>query len=137
MKALAIAALLLYATFAFGRDPKPTQSGTLVQMESVDCGMEQKGSKTLTGEILGTDAQHGKTHVLLCQEYTLQTEHVVYHIRPKDEKHPALLPVSTRAQFHLEKDKMKLSVEDLDGKEREYIVISMTPRETSPSAASR
>ena len=129
--------MLVCGTMAFARDAKPNQSGTLVKMESVDCGMEQKGSKTLTGEILGTDAQHGKSKVLLCQEYTLETDHVVYHIRPKDDKHPALLPVSTRAQFRLEKDKMKLSVEDLDGKERDYIVVSMTPRETTPAAGSR
>ncbi len=137
MKPVVLAAMLACASLAFARDAKPNQSGTLVQMESVDCGMEQKGSKTLTGELLGTDAQHGKTHVLLCQEYTLQTDHVVYHIRPKDDKHPALLPVSAHAQFRLEKDKMKLSVEDLDGKEREYIVVSMTPREAAPASGSR
>jgi hypothetical protein len=137
MKRIVFAAIVVSASFAFAKNAKPNQSGTLVQMESVDCGLEQKGSKTLAGELLGTDAQHGKTHVLLCQEYTLQTEHVVYHIRPKDEKHPALLPVSTHAQFRLEKDKMKLSVEDLDGKERDYIVVSMTPRDAANSSGSR
>jgi hypothetical protein len=137
MKPAVLAAMLVCGTLAFAKDAKPMQSGTLVKMESIDCGTEQKGSKTVTGEILGTDAQHGKTRVLLCQEYTLETDHVVYHIRPKDDKHPALLPVSTRAQFRLEKDKMKLSVEDLDGKEREYVVVSMTPRDTTPAAGSR
>ena len=54
---------------------------------------------------------------------------MIYHIRPRDEKHPALLPVGEKAQFRLDKDKMLLRVEDGDNKEREYIVVSMTPRE--------
>jgi hypothetical protein len=47
-----------------------------------------------------------------------------------------LLPVGVRAQFHLEKDKMKLRVEDLDEKEREYLVVSMTPRDSTAQTAS-
>jgi len=54
---------------------------------------------------------------------------VIYHIRPRDEKHPVLLPVGEKAQFRMEKDKMVLRVEDGDNKEREYSVVSMTPRE--------
>ena len=38
------------------------------------------------------------------------------------------LPVGEKAQFHMDKDHMRLRVEDLDGKERDYIVVSMTPR---------
>ena len=33
------------------------------------------------------------------------------------------------AQFRIHKDKMLLQVEDLDEKEREYTVVSMTPRQ--------
>jgi hypothetical protein len=74
---------------------------------------------------------------LLCQEYVLQSERVIYRIRPRDEKHPVLLPVGEQAQFRLQKDKMILRVEDLDDKDREYIVVSMTPREdSSPEKAS-
>jgi hypothetical protein len=59
-----------------------------------------------------------------------------YRIRPRDAKHPVLLPVGERAQFRLDKDKMLLRVEDLDSKEREYIVVSMTPRGDSTADAS-
>jgi hypothetical protein len=31
----------------------------------------------------------------------LQTDKMVYRIRPRDEKHPALLPVGEQAQFRL------------------------------------
>jgi len=93
--------------------------------------MDQKNGKSLTGELIGTDSAHMKTKELLCQEYVLETAKVVYHIRPKDEKHPALLPINEKAQFRIEKDVMKLRVEDADDKEREYVVISMTPNTSS------
>jgi hypothetical protein len=127
MKRIALFALLC-ASFAYARDQRDPQSGTLLQMDSVECGTDQKSAKTITGEIIGTDSAHQKMHTLLCQEYLLQTERILYRIRPKDDKHPALLPVGEKAQFHIEKDHMKLRVEDLDDKEREYVVVSMTPR---------
>jgi hypothetical protein len=88
--------------------------------------------------MLGTDSAHKKTHELLCQEYLLQTNKVIYRVRPRDDKHPVLLPVGAEAQFRLQKDKMVLRVEDLDDKDRDYVVVSMTPREdgaTSEKAA--
>ena len=123
------AAILLMASFAYAREPKHYESGVLLQMDSAECGMDENSGKSFAGELIGTDGAHKKTHALLCQEYILQGERVIYHIRPRDEKHPALLPVGEKAQFRLEKDKMLLRVEDGDNKEREYIVVSMTPRE--------
>jgi hypothetical protein len=105
------------------------QKGTLLRMDSASCGYSEKDGKTLAGEIIGTDGQHKKTQELLCQEYVLQSDRLIYRIRPKDDKHPALLPVGETAQFRLHKDKMILRVPEGDGKEREYLVISMTPRE--------
>ena len=107
------------------------QSGKVLRMDSAPCGMDQKNGKSLTGELIGTDSAHMKTKELLCQEYVLETAKVVYHIRPKDEKHPALLPINEKAQFRIEKDVMKLRVEDADDKEREYVVVSMTPNTSS------
>ncbi len=120
--------VVLLAGCAYAREPKRYQSGTLVQMDSVECGVDENSGKSITGELLGTDAGHKKTHELLCQEYILESERVIYHIRPKDEKHPVLLPVGEQAQFRIEKDKMIVRVEDLDDKERQYFVVSMTPR---------
>jgi hypothetical protein len=105
-------------------------------MDSVSCGVDGKDAKSITGELIGTDSAHKKSQVLLCQEYLLQTEKVVYRIRPSDAKHPVLLPVGERAQFRLDRDKMLLRVEDLDSKEREYTVVSMTPRSESTADAS-
>jgi hypothetical protein len=126
--------LVMGSCLAYGKDRPVAQSGTLLQMDSVECGTDAKSGKTFTGEILGTDAAHQKMHTLLCQEYILQSARVIYRIRPKDDKHPVLLPVGETAQFRMDKDHMKLRVEDLDSKERDYIVVSMTPRGEATSA---
>jgi hypothetical protein len=126
--------VLAFASLAFAKEPKHYQSGKLLQMDSVPCGTAEKQAKSFAGEMLGTDSGSKKTQEVLCQEYVLQAERVIYRIRPRDEKHPALLPVGDMAQFRLDKDKMRLRVEDLDDKEREYIVVSMTPRSDGSTA---
>jgi hypothetical protein len=131
-----VLASLLFAVTAYAKEPKAYQSGKLLQMDSVQCGVDEKDAKSFTGELIGTDSGHKKTQELLCQEYLLQTDKMIYRIRPRDAKHPVLLPVGERAQFRLEKDKMLLRVEDLDSKEREYVVVSMTPRSDSTADAS-
>ena len=98
-------------------------------MDSSSCGTQEKGSKSVAGEILGTDSQSRKTKELLCQEYVLETDHVIYRIRPTDDKHPVLLPIGETAQFRISKDKLILRVPELNDKEREYVVVSMTPRQ--------
>jgi len=133
MKKIAILALCC-ASLGYARDHQSEHSGTLLQMDSVECGTDQKNNKSFAGELIGTDSAHQKMHTLLCQEYLLQSERILYRIRPKDDKHPALLPVGEKAQYHIEKDRMKLRVEDLDDKEREYVVVSMTPRAEAQTA---
>jgi len=115
-KSLVLASLLVAAT-AYAKEPKAYQSGTLVQMDSVSCST-------------------AKTQEPLCQEYVLQTDKVDYRIRPRDAKHPVLLPVGEQAQFRVEKGKMVVRVEYLDNKERGYIVVSMAPRSESTADAS-
>jgi len=134
-KMYALAACLVFAGVCAAKE-HDYQKGTLLRMDSTSCGMQEKGSKSITGELLGTDAQSKKTQEVLCQEYVLQTERVVYRIRPKDDKHPVLLPIGETAHFRIHKDKLILKVaEGGDDKEREYIVVSMTPRQDAPQQA--
>jgi hypothetical protein len=119
---LLLLSLVLVAS-AFAKEPKAYQDGKLLQMDSVQCGMNDK------------DARKGKTHELLCQEYVVQTDQVVYHIRPKDEKHPTLLPIGETATFRLENTKMLLRVDAAGGKEREFLVVSVKPRGDNTAAA--
>src|SRR5579863_6097590 len=133
-KLFVLASILLAAT-AYAKEPKAYQSGKLLQMDSVKCGVDEKDAKSFAGEMIGTDSGHKKTQELLCQEYVLQTDKMLYRIRPRDEKHPVLLPVGEQAQFRLDKDKLLLRVEGMDSKEREYIVVSMKPRGESTADA--
>jgi hypothetical protein len=136
MRSRIFTAAILFAALAQAKEPKHRQTGTLLQMDSAECGVDENSGKSVVGELVGTDSAHKKTHALLCQEYLLQSDTVIYRIRPRDEKHPVLLLVGERAQFRIQKDKMLLQVEDVDEKEREYSVVSMTPRQDGKSSDS-
>lgn len=127
-------ALLLIAALAQAKEPRHYQSGKLVKMDSVKCGVDEKDGNSIAAEVIGTDSTHRKTRELLCQQYVLETGDLVYTIQPKDDKHPALLPIGDTAQFRLAKDKMLLRVEDSDDKEREYIVVAIVPKAIASSA---
>jgi hypothetical protein len=90
------------------------QQGTLTAMNAVPCGEQQK--------------RHKKTREMLCQEYTLQTDTTEYHIRQKQEKHTSLLQIGSAADFRIEKDTMMLRVPAGLGKEREFVIVSVTKR---------
>jgi hypothetical protein len=131
-----VVALIVATTLsAQAKDAPAYQKGVLIQMDSSACGYAEKDGKTIAGQIFGTDGQHKSAKQLLCQEYVLQTERVTYRIQPKDDKHPVLLPVGETAQFRIHKDKMLLRVPEADGKEREYVVLSMTPRSDVTAAS--
>jgi len=129
MKRVMIATLSLALAATVQAKDKPVfEKGVLIQMDSSACGYAEKDGKTIAGQIFGTDGQHKNTKEVLCQEYILKSERVIYRIRPKDDKHPVLLPVGESAEFRIHKDKMILRVPETDAKEREYFVVSMTPR---------
>lgn len=137
--AACMALALASATFA-KNEPVFHQTGTISNMDAVSCGVDENSGKSFAGEILGTDGAHKKSREMLCQEYVLKTDRVMYRIRPRDEKHPVLLPVGERAEFRIKKDKLLLAVPELDGKEREYSVTSMQmiagdSQNTNPRAA--
>lgn len=88
--------VLVLASVAYAREPKTYQRGKVLQMDSVACGVDEKDGQSLAGEMLGTDSGHKKTQEVLCQEYVLQAENVNYRIRPRDVKHPVLLPQGGR-----------------------------------------
>ncbi len=133
-KLILVAVPLFVALPVHAKDRPAYEKGVLIQMNSSSCGYAEKDSKTLAGEILGTDGQHKKTQEMLCQEYTLRTDRITYRIRPKDDKHPVLLPIGETADFRIHKDKLLLRVPEADGKEREYVVVSMTPRTDAADA---
>lgn len=126
--------LLLAAPIARAKDRPSYDKGVLLSMESESCGYAQNSGKTVAGEIFGTDGGHVKTQEMLCPEYSLQADRIIYRIRPKDEKHPVLLPVGERVEFRIHKDKLFLRVPEGDDKERQYTVVSMQMREDVKTA---
>lgn len=114
------------------------QKGRLVSMEAVSCGYAEKSGKTFVGEVVGTDGAHKNTKEMLCQEYILRGDRVLYRIRPRDEKHPVLLPIGEDADFRISKDKLFLRVMELDNnKEHDYAVVSMTPVDGAESTTAQ
>jgi len=133
-KSWLLTVIAIVATTTYAKEPKPYQTGTLLRMDAVHCGQAEKDARSVTGELLGTDSGSKKSEEVLCQEYVLQGDNVVYRLRPHDEKHPVLLPIGSSAQFRLDKDKLLLRVAGADDKEREYIVVSMAPRTDNVTA---
>lgn len=130
MKIWILAGLSLSVAFATqAQEKKGYELATLVRMDSANCGVAENDGKAIAGEISGTDAKHKKTEQVLCQEYVLQTDRIVYRIRPTETKHTFLLQVGQQAEFRIHKDRMQLRMLDTkDNKEREYLVVSVAAR---------
>ena len=123
------AGLILFAAPALlAKDPPNYDKGVLLSMNSTTCGYAEKDGKTITGQIIGTDSAHKNTQEVLCQEYVLQSDRKIYRLRPKDTKHPVLLPVGESVDFRIHKDILLLRDPEGDKKEREYIVVSIQQR---------
>jgi len=136
MKSFLIASMLLAGTFAVAND-KVYERGQLKEMTSVECGVDQKSGTSFVGELVGTDNSHTQARNTFCAEYVLETAQTIYHIRPRELKNPALLPVGQTAQFRMKKDRMVLRVPEGDNKEREYDVVSMSPVQNNSSVAAK
>jgi hypothetical protein len=126
-RALMFAGFLLLVMPAQAKE-KSYEKGVLLKMDSSSCGYAEKDGKTIAGQIFGTDGEHKNTQETLCQEYTLQADRVIYRIRPRDAKHPVLLPIGETADFRIDKDKLILRVTEFNDKEHDYTVVSVTPR---------
>src|SRR5947199_7365405 len=127
MKSHIVAVFLVLAALpALAKDQPSYEKATIASMNAVECGFDAKSGEGIGGMILGTDSQHVKNREVLCQEYTLKSDKVTYRIRPREEKHPALLPVGETAQFRIKKDTLLLRMPEMDGKEHSYVVVGMT-----------
>ena len=100
-----IGVVIFSATFL--QAGSPPQTGTIVSENSVNCGTKGAG--------------HKQNIDLLCQEYVVHAASTDYHVRQAKPGNKALLPVNTKVEFTIDKDKMKFKV---DGKSYEYIVVS-------------
>ena len=140
MKLKLCVAVFVVACIAQAKGPRFYEKGTLMEMKSVECGVDAKGAEGIGGMLGVDDSHHTKSRQMLCQEYLLRGDKMDYKIRPREEKHPALLPIGQQADYRIQKDRMHLMVPELDNREREYIVVSVTNRaeeaKTKPSNGS-
>ena len=134
MKPKLLVAFLLVSCIAEAKDAKFYSKGTLVEMNSVECGVDSRGAEGVGGILGVDDSQHTKSRQMLCQEYLLRTDRMEYKIRPQEEKHPALLPIGEKAEYRITKDRMRLVVPELDNKERKFIVVSATQHSEEASS---
>ena len=120
------------------KDPVLYQTGHLTQMRSVSCGFSENSAKNFVEAFVSTDGENAKSKELLCQEYVLTSEKIVFHIRPKEEKRATLLPIGEEAKFRIKKDKLMLAIPEIGAKEAEYYVVSMaqiTPEKSQSTNA--
>jgi len=124
---LSILLCVALAGSAVGEKKKVAKRGMLESMQSVPCGAKERGLTGL-GSVFGSvGVQHVNSHEQLCPQYLLRTDEMDYHIRPKDTKHAAVLPVGHEAEFKVKKDRMYLKMVDGDKKSTEFEVVAMQP----------
>ena len=117
---LALAALLL-ASLVHAQDTKKYHNGQLLQMESLECTVFENPSANASDSVV-------------CQEYVLQGDEILFHLRAKDVKHTVLLPVGKEVGYRIEEDRFYLRLGAGDKKEHEYRVVAMEPRDKSGSS---
>ena len=113
----------------------PVAAGLCRELSSLLSGGIHLRSKLMLSVVLALASMAYAKQPKIYQTGKL-VKRTTYHIRPRDEKHPALLPVGEQAQFRLERDKMLLRAGSGDDKEHEYTVVSMTPRSDASAADS-
>jgi hypothetical protein len=133
----AVVLSMLDPTSAAAKDKKKPPRGMIESMESLPCGVKQKGLNGL-GAVWGSvGVTSVSSNEKLCPQYLFRTDDLEYHIRPKDGKHPAILPIGHEAEFKIKNDEMFLKVPEGDHKTRAYRVISMEPIKTADDAGYR
>jgi hypothetical protein len=133
MKRVLLVALVLVSLLgtpvAHGRGRRNNHIGQLLSMETVHCGSDDVSG--LSKAIFGGPVPGPEER--LCHEYILQSEGLYYRIRPREHKHPALLPIGEQAQFHFQKDRLMLQIEDFDEQTYEFSVLAIIPENHSES----
>ena len=101
--AVSLAVAVLSASPAFA--DKTPMSGTIISMQSVECGSKKKGKTSSS---------------LLCHQYVVRTNNSEYQFRQQKPAEEHVFPANTPIQFTFDKNKAKFKV---DGKKYEYLVV--------------
>ena len=127
----ALALAMLDPRSAAAKDKKKPPRGMIESMQSLPCGVKEKGLSGL-GAVWGSvGVTSVSSNEKLCPQYLFRIDDLEYHLRPKDTKHPVILPIGHEAEYRIHKDEIILKVPDGDRKTRAYHVISMEPIKTA------
>lgn len=124
--------VVAFTSIAEGKkNKKQAPRGIVESMQSVPCGVKERGLTGL-GSVFGSvGVQHVNSNEKLCQQYLFRTDELDYQIRPMDTKHPVILPVGHEGEFKIKKDRLFLRVPDEDKKTRTYQVVAVEPVKSS------
>jgi len=124
---LAIAIVVAVPLSAGVKKKNQPDRGMLEKMDAVPCGAKQKGLAGLGSfwASLGVTDVHSTEK--LCPQYLIRTDDTDYRVRPRDMKHPVILPIGHEVVFKLKKDRMMVKVPDRDQKMRSYEVVGIEP----------
>jgi hypothetical protein len=111
----------------FAGDKKHGQRAMIEKMEAVPCGAKEHGVSGLGSVWASVGITSINSDEKLCPQYMLLSDDMEYHVRPKDHKHPIILPVGKESEFKIHKDVMEMSIPDGDHKRRRYQVVAMKP----------
>jgi hypothetical protein len=125
---------LLFSLSVFAGDKKQGQRAMIEKMEAVPCGAKEHGMNGLGSLWASVGITSVNSDEKLCPQYMLRTDDMEYHIRPKDHKHPRLLPIGHEGEFKIDKDVMDMKIPDGDHKNRKYQVVSMKPIDHAQTA---
>lgn len=129
MKLIAAVALVLFSALPATAGPKKKKvapRGMLESMQSVPCGAKQRGLNGLGSIWASVGVTHVNSDEKLCPQYLVRTDDMDYEIRPKDMKHPEVLPIGQEVEIKISHDHMELRLPD-HGKKVTYMVVAMRP----------
>ena len=121
-------AMIVAAPISVGAKKKNQPNrGMLEKMDAVPCGAKQKGLAGLGSFWASVGITDVHSTEKLCPEYLIRTDDADYRVRPRDLKHPVILPVGQEVVFKLKKDRMMIKVPEGDQKVRSYEVVGIEP----------
>ena len=123
---VALALACVFPMTASAKKKKVQPRGMLESMQSVPCGAKQRGLAGVGSIWASVGVTHVNSTEKLCPQYLVRTDDMDYEIRPKDMKHPEMLPIGQEVEIKLKKDHMDVKLPD-GGKTLSYIVVSMQP----------
>src|SRR5215510_9837466 len=111
MKSNEVLAVLVLGSLPQAQDLKKYHNARQLQIEALQCTVFENQSS-------GAQA----SDATVCQEYVVEGDEVLFHLRPKQTKRPVFLPVGKQVGYRIDEGKFYLLLNG-DRKEHQYVVV--------------